>query len=318
MTRGTFCLVMAMNLTTHHFARLQHYDDHKSRKNNSGFQEEEQLKTIALCVINLFLSCTALTGNVLILLTIWKTPSLHTAANILLANLAVSDLAVGLVGHPLFVSALLLRIFDPSSFSRQLWEGFNILISFLCGASFFTITAIGVDRLLALKLHLRYRAVVTCRRMSCIIISIWALSGILSSLQLWTPDLSYNALSPLIFTLLVGNSAVYLKIYLIVRQHLLQIRRQEHGWVHKNGSIFSMQRFKRSALNTFLVYILMLFCYLPYSVVLERFYSGIHISLTLRHVTITVVLLNSTLNPLLYCWRVREIRAATKQLIFCH
>ena len=310
-----------MNLKTHHFRRLQHHGDHEFG-NNSGndkvFQEEEQLETIALCVVNLFLSCTALTGNVLTLLTIWKTPSLHTAANILLANLAVSDLAVGLVGHPLFVSALLLRVYDPSSFSLKLWKSFNISISFLCGASFFTITAIGIDRLLALKLHLRYKAVVTRYRIIWIMISIWAVSGILSSLQPWTPDLSYNALSPLIFTLLVGNFAVYLKIYLIVRRHLLQIRRQEHGWVQKNGSIFSIQRFKRSALNTFLVYILMLFCYLPYSVVLERFYSGTTISLTVRHVTITVVLLNSTINPLLYCWRVCEIRAATKQLIFCH
>ena len=310
-----------MNLTAHHFAPLQHHGDHEFGNNSGkdhGFQEEELPRTIALCVVNLFLSCTALIGNVLILLTIWKTPSLHTAENILLANLAVSDLAVGLVGHPLFVSALLLRVYDPSSFSRQLWEVFNILISFLCGASFFTITAIGVDRLLALTLHLRYQAVVTRYRIIWIIISIWAVSGVLSSLELWTPDLSYNALSPLIFTLLVGNSAVYFRIYLIVRRHLLQIRRQEHGWVQKNRNIFSMQRFKRSALNTFLVYILMLFCYLPYSVVLERFYSGITISLTVRHVTTTVVLLNSTLNPLLYCWRVREIRAATRQLIFCH
>ena len=311
---------MAMNPTTHHFARLPHRGDREFGNNSGkdhGFQEEEQLETIALCVVNLFLSCTALTGNVLILLTIWKTSSLHTTANVLLANLAVSDLAAGLVGHPLFVSALLLRFYDPS-FSRQLWEDFSISISFLCGASFFTITAIGVDRLLALKLHLRYQAVVTRRRIIWIIISIWAVSGILSSLKSWNPDLFYNALSPLIFTLLVGNFAVYLKIYLIVRRHLLQIRRQEHGWVQKNDSIFSMQRFKRSALNTFLVYILMLFCYLPYSVVLERFYSGTTISLTVRHVTTTVVLLNSTLNPFLYCWRIREIKAATKQLIFCH
>lgn len=305
---------MENNITTHHFASLRHHTDHEFGKNNSGkdygFQEELPY-TIALCVVNLFLSCTALIGNVLIILTIWKTSSLHTASNILLVNLAVSDFAVGLVGHPLFVSALLVGM---SSFSRKFWEAFSILTSFLCGASFFTITAIGVDRLLALKLHLRYQALVTPCRIIRVIISIWAVSGILSTIRLWTPELSYNALSPFIFTLLVGNSAVYLKIYFIVRRHLLQIRRQVHGRMHTDGNIFSVQRFKRSALNTFLVYILMLFCYLPYSVVLERFYSGISISNIARHVTITIVLLNSTLNPLLYCWRVREIRAATKEL----
>ena len=71
------------------------------------------------------------------------------------------DFAVGLVGHPLFVAALLVRIYGPSTFSQKLLVAFNVVISFLCGASFFTITAIGVDSLLALKLHLRYQALVT-------------------------------------------------------------------------------------------------------------------------------------------------------------
>ena len=253
---------MAENITMHHFASLRHHKDHEFGKSNLGkdygFQEEELLGNIVLCVVNLFLSCTAVIGNALILLTIWKTSSLHTEANILLVNLAVSDLAVGMVGHPLFVSMLLVRMYGPSSFSLRLSVVFNILISFLCGASFFTITAIRVDRLLALKLHLKYQTLVTPCRIIWIIISIWAVPGILSSLRLWTPGLSYNALSPLIFVLLVGNSAVYLKIYLIVRRPLLQIRRHEHGWVQRDENIFSMQRFKRSALNTFLLYAVLL------------------------------------------------------------
>ena len=178
-----------------------------------------------------------------------------------------------------------MRLYGPSSFSQTLWIVFNVLISFLCGASIFTITAVGVDHFLALKLHLRYQALVTPCRTIWVIISMWAVSGKFSSIRLWTSGLSYNSLSPLIFTLLVGNPAVYLKRYIIVRRHLLQIRHQEHGWVHTDGNIFNMQRgFKRSALNTFLVYIFMLFCYLPYSVPLQRFYTGIIISLTVRHV----------------------------------
>ena len=54
---------------------------------------------IAVCVINVILSITALFGNLVILITIWKTSFLHSASNILLSSLAVSDLAVGLVVH---------------------------------------------------------------------------------------------------------------------------------------------------------------------------------------------------------------------------
>lgn len=276
--------------------------------------EEDLVYTVALCIVNLFLIFPALIGNVMILITIWKTPSLHSAANILLANLAASDLAVGLVAHPMFITALLMRIFNPST-TRTLWVAFNILISFLCGASFFTITSIGLDRLLALQLHLRYIAVVTPFRVMWGIVFIWVFSGIFSCMRLWISGLSFNALSPIIFTLLVGNSVVYLKIYRIVRRHQAQIRHQQQGTL-QNGNLFSVQRFKKSAFNTFLVYILLLFCYLPYSFVLQNFHTVLSVSKTVRHVTTTIVLLNSSLNPLLYCWRVREIRTAMKQ-IFC-
>ena len=299
----------AVNISTH-----QSIGQNNSAKELGIWPQEVLLETILLSALNLFLSCTALIGNVLILTTIWKTPSLHTATNFLLVNLAVSDLAVGLVGHPLFVTALLVRLYHPlNAVSFLLWKIFNTLISFLCGASFFTITAIGIDRLLALQLHLRYNAVVTPFRVVWIIFLIWVVSAVFSSVRLYS-DITYNALSPIIFTLLVGNFAVYLKVYLIVRKHLTHITHLEGAAFDNN--IFSVQRFKRSALNTFLVYILMLCCYLPYSLVLEEFFTGITISLVARHVTTIVVLLNSSLNPLLYYWRVREIRNAMRQC-FC-
>ena len=282
-----------------------------SAKDLGIWSEEILLETVLLSALNLFFSCTALIGNFLILTTILKTSSLHTAANFLLVNLAVSDLAVGLVGHPLFVAALLVRLYRPlNGVSMLLWRIFNTVISFLCGASFFTITAIGFDRLLALQLHLRYEVIVTPFRIGWIISFIWMVSGVFSSVRLYS-NLTYNALSPIIFTLLVGNSAVYLRVYLIVRRHLKQVFHRD-GPTHSDN-IFSVQRFKRSALNTFLVYILMLCCYLLYSLVLEIFIEGIDISLLVRHLTTTIVLLNSSLNPLLYYWRVREIRSAMRQ-----
>lgn len=58
--------------------------------------------TVAICMINVLLSATALFGNAVILITIWKTSSLHSASYMLLSSLAVSDLFVGLVVQPLF------------------------------------------------------------------------------------------------------------------------------------------------------------------------------------------------------------------------
>lgn len=73
---------------------------HDLGKNNSGqdfgYPEEELFYTIGPCAANICLSLTTVIGNVLVLITIWKTSSLHSAANILLANLAVSDLTPAL------------------------------------------------------------------------------------------------------------------------------------------------------------------------------------------------------------------------------
>ena len=102
----------------------------------------------------------------------------------------------------------------------------SILGPFLSIASFFAVTAIGVDRLLALQLHLRYEAVVTPFRVTWVVIFIWVLSGIYASTKLWISNRYDTISSAIIVWLLVGNFVVYLKIYLIVRRHQKQIQRQ--------------------------------------------------------------------------------------------
>ena len=283
-----------------------------SAQNDSGrdgISEQELNFKVTICVINVFLSFTALLGNSAILLTICKTSSLHSAANILLASLAVSDLAVGLVVQPLFVVNILS--------GRYYFDlGVNVLGPFLTIASFFAIAAITVDRLLALQLHLRYHAVVTPLRVTRLVIFLWVSAGIFASTKHWIASLSQVAISATIISLLVGNFLVYLKIYLVVRRHQRQIQHMHQQQGANNENILSVKRFKKSAMNTFLVYILLLFCYMPPSFIVNMVFAGVTISSNLYITAFTLIFLNSSLNPLLYCWRYLEIRTAMKRL-FC-
>ena len=261
---------------------------------------------IAICAVNILLSVAATFANFAILTTIWKTPSLHSSANILLGSLAVSDFAVGLVGQPLFIAFLL-------SGTRHVATIFYIFSSLFCSVTFLTITAIGVDRLLALRLHLRYDSLVTSFRVILVVIFIWLLSAFLSSTFLWKPHIFYSSSSPATSTLLVANFVVYLEIYRIVRRHQKKIQQQQR--VASDVNIFSVKRLKRSALNTFLVFILLVVCYLPYSLYLTGLLTGVNISNMVTYtVTVTLCFSNSSLNPLLFCWRVREIRTAMEHL----
>ena len=282
-------------------------------KNDSlldGCQPDENLYQdidflIKICILNAFLSFTAMLGNSAILLAIWKTRSLHSAAYILLTSLAVSDLVVGLLIQPFFIALM-------QSGTPTIILSFNILVYFFCCASFFTITAITIDRLLVLQLHLRYLAVVTTSRVTGVLIFIWIFSGV-NTLLLFLSSRIDIVFRVMVISLLAGNFAVYFKIYLIARRHQRQFQHQHQPQRQaRNENIVRLRRFKKTAFNTFLVYIVLLCCYLPYGFASP--YGGIYP--ILYFTTVTLVFLNSSLNPILYCWRDHEIRTAVKQL-FC-
>lgn len=185
-----------------------------------------------------------------------------------------------------------------------------------------TVTAIGVDRLLALQLHLRYQAQVTVLRVARVVIFIWVFSGIFGTTKLWiTAGLCDTFSSATIVSLLVVNFVVYLKIHLIVRRHHKQIQQQRQAINQNSLSVRRFQkyiyiRFQKTALNTFLVFILLACCYMPHTVVLKMAAAGVSIAPRIYSTTITFICLNSSLNPVLYCWRDREIRTAIKQVFY--
>ena len=274
-----------------------------------SFIENELNYRTAVCFTAIFI-CTTLFGNSAILITIWKASSLHSVANVLLSRLAVSDLAVGLIVQPLFIASAQCRM--HSVFLLYVTAG-----TFFSVASFFTVTAIGIERLLALQLHLRYHAVVTPCRVTGVVIFIYLISGVVASSSLWILRVFYIAPSVVFISLVAGNFVVYMKIFLIIRRHQRQIRHQQRR--QRQDNIFSgVRRFKKTALKTFLVCILLVCCYMPFSLVVSIAHiANVHFSPKVYYITIGLIFLNSTINPLLYCWRDHEIRTSLKQLFRC-
>ncbi|KAL9951057.1 hypothetical protein ACROYT_G043650, partial [Oculina patagonica] len=89
----------------------RHFNNNSSVKNTTENREDYDQRPyytiVVYAAVNVFLCFIALFGNGAILITLWKTPSLHSPGNILLASLAVSDLAVGLVVQPLFMTIII-------------------------------------------------------------------------------------------------------------------------------------------------------------------------------------------------------------------
>ena len=120
--------------------------------------------TIAACVFNSIFALPTVLANAMILAAFWKTPSLRQPSSILLCGLALTDLAVGLLVQPFFAVFKLGEMTCASIAVKAGWILYEAFGMFLGAVSALTITAISVERYLALFFHMRYEVVVTFKR----------------------------------------------------------------------------------------------------------------------------------------------------------
>ncbi|XP_068728710.1 melanocortin receptor 5-like [Montipora capricornis] len=146
--------------------------------------ESSHTPLICIVVINMLLAVTALVGNLLILVAVGKDSSLHPPSKLLLRNLAASDLFVGILAEPTFLAHWLSVVKEEMKFCLFVHRIIYVNGNMLCVVSILTMTAIAVERLLALTLRLRYRQVVTLKRTFVLLIVFWFLSIAGSTLHL--------------------------------------------------------------------------------------------------------------------------------------
>ncbi|CAH3141925.1 unnamed protein product, partial [Porites evermanni] len=229
----------------------------ESKSNNmENMDNSSNSETVVVinCILNVPLMFTSIAGNALVLFAILRTPSLRSLpSNIFLCSLAITDFLVGLIVQPVYIAN---RLHHSSGRTLAIVE--DLMSFFLCGVSLKTITAISVDRFLALHYHVTYANLMTTKR-----------------IEIHAQQQAVNS-----FNIIVNNIP------------------------DSNDMIIS----RKHALKTFIYYICMIFCYLPY-----LSYSLLRTTLVIGHdvnwsSVDTVVFLNSSVNPFLYCWCNREIR----------
>ena len=276
--------------------------DHKSRPESF---------VIINCGLNVPLMFTCILGNALVLTAIKRTPSIHSPSMILLCSLALSDLLVGFVAQPLFIADELIKE------SLVLYRVSAMIGFSVCGVSLATITLISVDRLLAVQYHMRYATLVSQPRVISIIVIIWLFTFVSSGFHIWNKFLHHLLSAIYIGICLIISTICYIRIYLTVRHHRSQIEVQQQAvqcqYATTNNTY--MMRLKRSAVNTFLFYICMIACYFPAYVLLAIFGLGYMEWATEWAIAPTIVFMNSSINPILYCWRLRELRIAVMKAV---
>lgn len=159
---------------------------------------------------NMILMPTSILGNLSILLSFVLVPSLPSASNNLLLGLVLTDLGVGLVVHPLYIFVLL-NIYNNSLPHCKVMAAYSVTTAYLGGVSLLYVTMIGFDKYLAIKLHLRYREIITEKRLTFAQIGVWVLNGLLS--LVWLRGFRvYSAFAAVVVLLtIIVAFAVYVK-----------------------------------------------------------------------------------------------------------
>ena len=275
----------------------------------------------SICVLNALFSFVAIIGNLLVIRALWKASSVTLTLKKMFLSLAFCHLAVGLFSQPALAALYGVTVNKAASGNYDFDSYCPVIITlvmaptfFLVGVSFFMIAAIAVDRLLALYIHLRYQELVTEKRVNIGLVVLW-LSSVLSTFVFMELPSHNELLAVILQTIgLILITIAYFRIYLVVRYHQNQIH--GHNQI-QNGQAMQAARVKKSALNAFYVYIVSLVCFMPNllaGILLVVDNSSLPI-LVAYNASSFLILLNSSLNPLVYCWRYREIRDIVKNTV---
>ena len=274
---------------------------------------------ITLCAVHGVLSFTAIVGNVTMIFALQKASSIPTTSRILMQSLALTDLSVGVLGHPLYIVVIggIRQSYSCENIHVILMV-FFILSASLVVVSFQIVAFIGVDRFLAITLHLRYNELVTPKRVVLMVASVWIFTlsvvfiGVFYYFQVGEIVILVGGYASVIFL-----GVIYMKVYLVARRHLVSINSQAQATSNLN-----LARNKNLAIKTLYVFVVFESCILPYLVTLTvLLISGPTVVLqgTVQLAT-ALMMLNSSLNPIVFGWKMTEIRQIVKNLVktlFC-
>ena len=275
---------------------------------------------LAFCVLHFTFSLVATLGNLLVIRALIKASTIPANVRKMFISLAFSDLAVGLL--PQLMDAIIYAVVwkttsrgDNLAFlCPTVLSVLYYFMSLLVAASFLNVIFIAFDRLFAVSLHLRYQELVTARRVTTVLVSVWIISCVLAIQFIFFPNEIEMVAAVIGLIGYVLTNMAYVRIYKVVKYHQNQIYSQNQL---QNAQTRQALRQRKSAYNSLFVSVVVLACYIPFFPCTILYMANTsEISLLIaQFASFFLISLNSSLNPLVYCWRYREIRQIVKKHI---
>ena len=256
--------------------------------------------------------------NLLMIMAVKSRPRLQSNANILLACLAVTDAATGLIVQPAFILWMILKLLGLDNQTRAVSEFMksNLFRAMLVSSSLH-LTLVTFERLVAIKFTNHYYGIVTSKNIKVAMTTFWVIA-LLSMVLKVAPNLAVfsNAVTGSVLILcIVFVSFSYIMLYRETRRHVKMIKAHQL----QQDEVERFAKESKALKTTVYVVGAVVICFIP-AVVLLLVASLMMVSNTwadswlsnMQDVFVPTIrscgVLNSFLNPLIYCWRQREIR----------
>ena len=290
---------------------LQTFLDMDIRENLPNFYI---ITSLTACVFTFILCCFASFLNAIAVFVILRTPQLHQPRNILLCSLAACDFFVGLTSQPSFVVAEISLILGKMEL-YCLTVFIHFYTSWLFnGISFLTLSAISIERYLALRFHLRYTELITTTLVVITVVMYWLIwITCVTVLWFWAKNKLFTyVLIALCFLIGIIALRCFALIHKTVKRH------KKHVQDTHQQTLQSMVRYRRTTNTMVILVTAFALSYFPFiitttiSAVLDK--EDLRTSAA-NCLAVAIMFANSTANPLIYFWRVTEFREATKRTL---
>ncbi|XP_065062203.1 octopamine receptor Oamb-like [Rhopilema esculentum] len=279
---------------------------------------------IILGMINTTTCFTATFGNLLIILVIFHYKSLRRRSNYLIVCLALTDLTVGLVLQPIASAQIFAESIGKDC---KVAYAVTYIGAMLCGASSWILTLISYDRYLHLVKLQNYNMYMTKRKLRFMVTFCWVYPICLGFLMFSDVTLDiYYALLVLSanFNVLVIVFC-YWKSYKFIKEKAKIFPRNAGLTQASNNETDKIRHHWKLAKTFALIIGCYLLCWTPMVIFVVYLMIARKAKLsfgdfepylyTIYQMTLVMGYSNSSMNPVIYFWRNKELKAGMKQFV---
>ena len=291
----------------------------------SNFYRDFYEVVLPVLIAIAILAPVAVLGNALVLAAIWRNPSLRTPSYILLAALAFTDLCTGIIAEPFSAANELILLADPliNLLDQNSWPTIYLItrtIGYGCQVYFFNL-ALFIITLMSIErwLHMTLRSWVTVHRLHRIVTVLFFLPIPFAFYLVKDPNSKafyFASISVILFCISV-TSLAYFKVFRIIRCHQQQIHANESAQNFAQPAI-NFEKYKKSVFSILYILVIFYIGYFPVAIAMGLLLFVLEnwkMIIVPFYVSTVLAFLSSSLNPLLYLWRMKDIRNEVTKLV---